>query len=331
GRFCVRDVIEQSCAASRVQARVKGIDFAVEIAPSVPAELVGDGGRVRQILLNLVANAVKFTNDGRVAVDVSATSTSASTAALRCEVRDTGIGIDPAIIDRMFEPFMQADSSTTRDYGGTGLGLAIARELSALMDGAIGAESAPGEGSTFWFEVELPLSGTDAVAAQEPQTREAAPIDAGNRRRVLVAEDSMINQVVAVRLLERYGVRARVVADGREALAALAEEDFDAVLMDCQMPVLDGYGATVELRRREGDGRHTPVIAMTANAMKGDRDRCIAAGMDDYVTKPMRSHDVAAILERWLPVGVEDRPAQFEVPASARTGPLVGPRSGSAG
>jgi CheY-like chemotaxis protein len=156
------------------------------------------------------------------------------------------------------------------------------------------------------------------------------PIDRSNPPRVLVAEDSMINQLVAVRLLERYGVRARVAADGREALAALAEEDFDAVLMDCQMPVLDGYEATAELRRREGDGRRTPVIAMTANAMKGDRERCIAAGMDDYITKPMRSQEVAAILERWLPGHVEDRSTQFEVPATARAGPLVGPRSGSA-
>jgi signal transduction histidine kinase len=162
-----------------MQARVKGIDFAIEIAPSVPAELFGDGGRVRQILLNLVANAVKFTRGGRVAVDVSATSLTAATAALRCEVRDTGIGIDPAIIDRMFEPFTQADSSTTRDYGGTGLGLAIARELAELMAGTIGAESAPGEGSTFWFEVELPLSGAADVAVHLRPCRSTARIRPG--------------------------------------------------------------------------------------------------------------------------------------------------------
>jgi PAS domain S-box-containing protein len=328
-RFDVRDMVEQACAASRVLARMKGIEFVTEIAASVPDELYGDGGRVRQVLLNLVANAVKFTEHGRVTVEVGATRPTESTAALRCEVRDTGIGIDSSIIDRMFEPFIQADSSTTRDYGGTGLGLAIARELAGLMAGTVGAESAPGEGSRFWFEVELPLSEEVEAAEPERPARRSAPLDPSAPPIVLVAEDSMVNQVVAARLLERCGVRARVVADGREALAALAESEFDAVLMDCQMPVLDGYGATAEFRRREGEGRRTPVIAMTANAMKGDRERCLAAGMDDYITKPMRSQELAAILDRWLPLA-EAAPA-LDAPPAVLSGPLVGPRSGSAG
>ena len=222
---------------------------------------------------------------------------------IRAEVTDTGIGIDPAVLDEMFEPFTQADSSTTRHFGGTGLGLAIARELVELMGGTIGAESEPGAGSTFWFELQLgaPLAdGGAPEGGRERPPERAAGLHAGAPT-VLVAEDSPVNQIVAVRTLERCGFRAEVASDGREALAALAAARYDAVLMDCQMPGMDGYEATAELRRRERDGGHrTPVIAMTAHAMAGDRERCLAAGMDDYIGKPMRSQALAEVLGRWI-------------------------------
>jgi CheY-like chemotaxis protein len=220
---------------------------------------------------------------------------------VRFEVVDTGIGIDPAIIDRMFEPFVQADGSTTRKYGGNGLGLSIAKELVDLMGGIIGGESELGKGSSFWFEVPLQTVATNAgqTARERAVMRDERPADP-NAPIVLVVEDSPVNRLVAVRVLERCGYRVHVVNDGREALDALSTQVYDVVLMDCQMPEVDGYEATRELRLREQGGkRHTPVIAMTAHAMTGDRERCLEAGMDDYLAKPVRSQALVEVLERW--------------------------------
>jgi CheY-like chemotaxis protein len=202
----------------------------------------------------------------------------------------------------MFEPFTQADMSTTRLYGGTGLGLAIARDLVDLMGGTIGADSKPGRGSTFWFELQLG-AGTagDAAPVSLRELKSAAPEPDSTAPLVLVAEDNPVNQIVAVRAVERCGCRAEVASDGRLALEALSRQHFDAVLMDCQMPDIDGYEATIELRRRETGARRTPVIAMTAHAMSGDRDRCLQAGMDDYLTKPMRHATLLNTLRLWLP------------------------------
>jgi PAS domain S-box-containing protein len=301
--FAVRETIEQACAVASFEAQAKGLTLAVQFAGAVPQCARGDGRRLRQALLNLVSNAVKFTAEGSVAVRVGATPRPSGDTRLRVEIADTGIGIDPATLDRMFEPFTQADASTTRSYGGTGLGLAIARELIDLMGGTIGAESEPGRGSTFWLELELgaPVTGDGAPAhPREPRGAQArlgraAPL-------VLVAEDSPVNQIVAVRALERCGCRAQVAADGREALRALATRRYDAVLMDCQMPEMDGYAATAELRRLEQGAQHTPVIAMTAYAMKGDLEKCLEAGMDDYISKPMRYQALVDTLRRWVPV-----------------------------
>jgi PAS domain S-box-containing protein len=302
--FALRETIEQACAVGRLASRAKGVDFLVTIDDSVPALARGDGGRLRQILINLVANAVKFTSNGAVRVSASASEAEEGQAKLRIEVADDGIGIDPERLVQMFEPFTQADISTTRKYGGTGLGLAIARELVELMGGQIGGESQPGSGSTFWFEVALePAATSEAPArgATEPTTAvepleldESAPI-------VLVVDDTPVNQIVAVRALARCGCRAEVASNGYEALEALLAQRYDAVLMDCQMPEMDGYEATHELRQREVGGRRTPVIAMTAAAMKGDFDRCIACGMDDYVSKPLRHRVLEETLERWIP------------------------------
>jgi PAS domain S-box-containing protein len=301
--FLLRDAIEQACAVARVEANAKGIELELQLDPGVPSTARGDGGRFRQVLLNLVANAVKFTHAGAVTVRVDAMRKRGGATTVRCEVADTGIGIDPLILDRMFEPFTQADASTTRQYGGTGLGLAIARELADLMGGTIGAESKPGVGSTFWFELDLsdPL-GTDDRVPAPPRAVEHSALPLGpTAPLVLVAEDSPVNQIVAVRALERCGYRAEVVGDGIEALRALAAGRYAAVLMDCQMPRMDGYEATIQLRRHEGGARRTPVIAMTAHAMKDDVARCLAAGMDDYISKPMRFQVLADTLRRWIP------------------------------
>jgi CheY-like chemotaxis protein len=242
---------------------------------------------------------VKFTSEGKIVVQTSATTRPDGAALVRIEVVDTGIGIEPARIETMFEPFTQADVSTTRNYGGTGLGLAIARELTLLMGGKIGAESKPGAGSTFWIELPL-LASTGpsrqdlARPATDPRPEWLAP------PRVLVVEDSPINQIVAVRTLEHCGCRADVAGDGLQALEALSAHEYDAILMDCQMPVMDGFDATIELRRRENGGRRTPVIAMTANATANAVAECLAAGMDDYVGKPVRREQLLAALCRWV-------------------------------
>jgi PAS domain S-box-containing protein len=301
--FDLHTTIEDTCSLISVQAIAKGLRFAVRIAPEVPRRARGDGRRLRQVLLNLVSNAVKFTSEGEVSVTVSAKTKSDGGATVRLDVADSGIGIDPASLERMFEPFTQADASTTRNYGGTGLGLAIARELVTLMGGTISAQSESGRGSTFGFELDFaPALAVDQPSDYASEARSAVTLAWSTPPLVLVAEDSPINQIVAVRALERCGVRTEVAATGVEALQALAERRYDAVLMDCQMPEMDGYEATVELRRRENGSERTPVIAMTAHAMDGDRERCLQAGMDDYITKPMRHADLAEVLLRWIPI-----------------------------
>jgi PAS domain S-box-containing protein len=309
GDFNLHETIEQTCSVAAMQARDKGLRFELEFEPEVPQHVRGDSRRLQQVLLNLVSNAVKFTSEGSVGVRVHATSDAGHATRIRVAVADTGIGIDSASLERMFEPFTQADVSTTRIYGGTGLGLAIVRELVQLLGGTISAESEPGQGSVFRFEFELEGPHAPSVPATQNPSAALSPSWI-NTPLVLVAEDSTVNQIVAARALERCGCRAEVVADGREALRALAANRYDAVLMDCQMPVMDGYEATSELRRREDGERHTPVIAMTAHAMDGDRERCLAAGMDDYVSKPMRHADLVEALMRCIP----------QMPVSARNG-----------
>jgi PAS domain S-box-containing protein len=300
--FELVEAIEQTCADAGALVGAKELQLDLEIAVDVPRRARGDGRRLQQILANLLSNAVKFTPSGAIAVRASATRGSGAGIALHVEVSDTGIGIDPDDLQRMFEPFTQADVSTTRVYGGTGLGLAITREIAALMGGTISARSAPGEGSTFWFDIELAVPA-ESGARQDPLAGSPAPGGPSwpSAPRVLVAEDSPVNQIVACRALERCGCTAEVAGNGAEALLALAAANYDAVLMDCQMPELDGYEATRELRRRENGSRHTPVIAMTAHAMTGDRERCLEAGMDDYITKPVRHADLEEALRRWIP------------------------------
>jgi signal transduction histidine kinase/CheY-like chemotaxis protein len=298
--FDLQELVERACVPATLEATAKGVELELQIDPQAPRRVRGDGARLRQVLLNLVGNAVKFTASGSVAVRVRRRGGSPADH-IMLEVIDTGIGIDPSRLDQMFQPFVQADVSTTRNYGGNGLGLAIAKELVELMGGTIGATSEPGRGSRFWFE--LPLPEVAAPVVVRPLER---VVTLAERRGdpdaalVLVVEDSPVNRLVAMHVLERCGFRAHVVNDGREALQALSTQRYAAVLMDCQMPDIDGYEATRELRRRENGGRRTPVIAMTAHAMTGDRERCLEAGMDDYIAKPVRSHTLNEVLRRWV-------------------------------
>jgi signal transduction histidine kinase/ActR/RegA family two-component response regulator len=296
--FDLPELIDQACLPATLEAQAKGLKLEMAIATDLPRCVRGDPARVRQVLLNLVFNAVKFTGQGTVTVTIGLTG-SDGRERIRFEIADTGIGIAPDELDRMFEPFMQADVSMTRRYGGNGLGLAIAKELVERMDGTIGAESEPGRGSVFWFELGLAQAVDVPAPSAHDADRGATPLHTPPRL-VLVVEDSPVNRIVATSVLERCGYHAHVVTDGREALNALSTQRYDAVLMDCQMPELDGYEATRELRKREGDGQHTPVIAMTAHAMSGDRERCLAAGMDDYITKPIRAQTLSDTLERWI-------------------------------
>ncbi|MFN7149602.1 MAG: response regulator, partial [Microthrixaceae bacterium] len=436
--FDVSQVVEGASGLVAEPAHAKGLELLAYCAPDLPHGLRGDPTRLRQILLNLAGNAVKFTERGEVVISAHLVDRTPDGVRVRFEVRDTGIGIPSDEIDRVFAAFTQADSSTTRRYGGTGLGLAIARSLVEAMGGELGVSSVAGEGSTFWVEVSLGLAhdaaamapppsanldgvrllivddnrtnrlvlaeqaaawgvdadavcdadealealrratadgepyalaivdlcmpGTDGLAlarliGQEPRPRPgvllltsgpdvtaeeatAAGIDArltkpvvhgrlrdvmgsvlgrrvasveapparrraAQRGHVLVVEDSDINQVVTQAILEHLGFSVDVADDGQAALALLESNRYDVVLMDCQMPVLDGYDATRELRRREVNGRRTPVIALTAGAVEGDREQCLEAGMDDYLTKPITPDGVSAALRRWVPASVD--------------------------
>ncbi|HEY3281297.1 MAG TPA: ATP-binding protein, partial [Armatimonadota bacterium] len=450
----LRELLDSLLDLFALSAEAKGVTLACLVDPGVPNLVRGDPGRLRQILINLVGNALKFTDSGSVTVEVSVTETSLASVGLRFAVADTGIGIRPQQVEALFEAFTQADASTTRRFGGTGLGLTISRHLVDLMGGEIGAEGRPGQGSTFWFTLELPLAapespgrhpyaelegvpvlvvsaemlvrrsleltllglgcqpavvGTEADAIEclalaqsrgkpfravlldEGSEREgrkggpsllspgtplagapvvlltslanqaAAPREASSGQawtlskpirahltagtlvaavsgpgraastptqepvglslagvRILLVEDNLINQQVARCMLERLGCASEVAANGQEALDLLSRERYDAVLMDCQMPEMDGYEASRALRAREAaTGEHALVIAMTANAMHGDRERCLDAGMDDYISKPLETHRIRQVLSHWIassrreaPVG--DRPRATE-------------------
>jgi CheY-like chemotaxis protein len=299
--FDLHQTISEALLAAGPPTQEKGPRLELQIGPEVPHLVRGDARRLQQVVANLLTNAVKFTPAGTITVRVSATPSATGGNAIRVEIEDTGIGIDPTSLQRMFEPFTQADVSTTRIYGGTGLGLSIVRELVELMGGTISAESKPGRGSTFWFEIEL----SQPRGTGQPESRSSAGVGEqpswSSPPLVLVVEDSQVNRIVASRGLERCGCRSDTVSDGEQALVALQARHYDAVLMDCHMPILDGYEATTELRRRERGAEHTPVIAMTANAMDGDRQRCLDAGMDDYISKPMRHADLADMLRLWIP------------------------------
>jgi signal transduction histidine kinase/CheY-like chemotaxis protein len=292
--FDLRRTVEETVKTLAVRAREKGLALVCDIAGDLPASVIGDPGRLRQILLNLVGNAIKFTERGEITVRLAVDAVEGQQVTIRFSVSDTGIGIATDKQTHIFDAFAQEDGSTTRKYGGTGLGLTISSRLVELMGGRIGIDSEPGRGSTFFFSVALGIGqGLSPAALAAGMNESRAALD------VLVVEDNPVNQQLAIRLLEKWGHRATLAADGQVALDALEERRFDVVLMDVQMPVMGGIEATREIRRREAaQGKpRRPIIAMTANAMQGDREACLEAGMDDYIAKPIKSADLAKLLD----------------------------------
>jgi signal transduction histidine kinase/ActR/RegA family two-component response regulator len=283
--FPLRDRLGHAMKTLSVTAREKGLEFTSDVSADVPDDLVADWPRLRQVLTNLVGNAIKFTDRGRVAVRVEWLDQTEQRIVLHFEVADTGIGIPADRQHAVFEAFTQADGSTTRRFGGTGLGLTISRTLVEMMGGRIWLESDPGLGARFHFTAVVALADPEAAFERDLPVGAAVP----NRPlRILLTEDNVVNQRLAARLLEKQGHTVQVASNGQEALDMLERERFDIALLDVQMPELDGFEATAQIRAREqAGGGHLPIVAMTAHAMNGDRERCLAAGMDGYLPKPI--------------------------------------------
>jgi CheY-like chemotaxis protein/anti-sigma regulatory factor (Ser/Thr protein kinase) len=293
--FELRPMLQRCCALYAAQSQRKGLRLVDEVDPALPAWVSGDAVRLTQVLLNLVGNAVKFTSAGEVALRVRAQPGAGDgRVRIRFAVSDTGIGMNDSVRARLFQPFSQGDGSTTRRYGGTGLGLFICKRLVALMGGHFEVESAPERGSTFAFSVELGV----AAPASSPRLTPLPPSQRAGR--VLVAEDNAVNQLLIEHMLASMGLTAVLVANGREAVEAVRQGGFDAVLMDCHMPELDGFEATRAIRELEADGRHIPVVACSAGVTADEQARCLDAGMDDFLSKPVDRARLAAALARWL-------------------------------
>jgi signal transduction histidine kinase/ActR/RegA family two-component response regulator len=325
--FDVRGLVDGIVDMFAVRAKEKSILFSRSVAPDVPPVLRGDPARLRQILINLAGNAFKFTEAGEISIQLRIEEEAERDVLLRFSVRDTGIGVPESRRKILFRKFSQLDSSVTRRFGGTGLGLAISKELVQMMGGVIGVESPPpelpryggkdsvvssggGPGSEFWCTVRLEKSSSTAAALQgartAPSTFSTIQIRTSPPVRILLVEDSLVNQKVALAMLRKLGITADVASNGLEALQTLSKNIYDLVLMDMQMPVMDGLEAVGKIKGADSSvlDPGIPIIAMTACAMEGDREKCLSGGMDDYLSKPVRSGDLLSILEKWLPKDV---------------------------
>jgi len=309
--FRLKTVLEECIELLRLAAVAKGLELSFDIGENVPENVVGDAGRIRQILLNLLSNAVKFTERGSVRLAVTLEAARGTVMTLRLAVRDTGIGLSAEQQGKLFQAFSQGDSSTTRRFGGTGLGLTIAKRLVELMGGTIGVSSQLGEGSTFWVNLCLEpgkakdlRSGSDGFLRKVNDSAGLLNRFAGSNARILLADDNISNQQVAQGILRKMGLYVDSVADGDEALKSLATIPYDLVFMDVRMPHMDGLEATRRIRQAglmQAGKQRLPVVAMTASAMQSDREKCFAAGMDDFISKPVMPQALAEVLERWLP------------------------------
>jgi PAS domain S-box-containing protein len=352
--FDVRTIVADVVDLLVGPAVAKGLSLTPLIEGSVPALVRGDPGRVRQVLINLIGNAIKFTHSGEISVRVSRDETIPADVFLRFQVSDTGDGIASDKLETVFQPFIQGDSTTSRKYGGTGLGLSISTQLVALMGGDCGVSSEPGVGSIFWFTISVGSNGdarpqklnADVAGSSKTLVPDTAPtshtadddslvntrfVRLGPPESVLLAEDNLVNQQVAKAMLEHLGFEVDVVADGAAAVKAVTRNPYAAVLMDCQMPTLDGYQATREIRRVQGVAAHVPIIAVTASAMSSDQQRCLAAGMDDYLPKPLSLAALGAVLERWAPEepsheAAGESPADAAAAAARRASPTIDPQ-----
>jgi signal transduction histidine kinase len=300
--FDLRSTVVGAVRLVEGKAHDKGLGLHWSVADRVPASVNGDPGRLRQVLVNLVGNAVKFTPAGTVRVFVDfAEAQPADGCALRFEVLDTGVGIPAEAQAHLFEPFMQVDDSMSRRFGGTGLGLAICRQLAEMMGGAIGVESRPGEGARFWFTARF--GSAAPIVPQIEEGRAPAPRVLGGR--VLLVEDNLVNREIALAALAGFGCDVEVAEDGAAAVALAARTRYDVILMDCEMPGLDGYDATRAIRAHEtasaaGGSRRVPILALTASALTTDRERALDAGMDEHLSKPFTREELGRSLARWL-------------------------------
>jgi len=306
--FSLREVLERSLSMVAERARDKGLTLTHQIQ-GVPDALRGDDTRLSQALVNLLGNAVKFTPQGVVSATVSLLESTPDDVLLRVAVRDTGIGLEPQALDQLFQAFVQADASTTREYGGTGLGLVITQNLARLMGGRVGASSEPGVGSEFWFTARLRRQPAVAEPQAAPTEATAAPVEAAQAlragfggTRVLLVEDNPVNQLLCEELITDAGLQVEVAADGQQALDRLQPGRHALILMDMQMPVMDGLTATRRIREQPAY-RHVPIIALTANALGEDRDACLQSGMDGYLAKPIEPDALYAMLLQWLQPG----------------------------
>ncbi len=295
--FSLHDVLPRIAQTFRPAAQAAGLSLDYSIDPALPALLTGDADRLRQILINLTGNALKFTQQGSVRLEAVQLARDEHTATVRFAVHDTGIGIPVEEMQRIFQPFVQADATATRRFGGAGLGLAISKELVQAMGGQIGGRSTPGQGSTFWLEIPFPYPPAPTPDAALPPP----PLPRFDGRSVLLVEDNPVNRLVAQRLLERSGCRVHLAEDAESCLALLLTQPVDLILMDVQMPGLSGIDAARRIRLLDGPLQRIPIVALTASSMGGDREECLAAGMNAYLSKPIVAETLLATLAQWMP------------------------------